>query len=90
MKYDGIYQTLVAVFNPLSLKVLLVLFDRPYTRKELYAECSSWNNTLVKSALEIWKNNYIVSGGESRGDPYKLTLKGRSLVEWLLEGGMVI
>jgi hypothetical protein len=90
MKHEGIYETLVGVFNPLSLKTLLLLYDRPYTRKEIYGECSTWNNTLVKSVLEVWKNNGVVVGGETRGDPYRLTLKGTSISEWLLEGGLAI
>lgn len=90
MKYSGIHETLSVIFTPLNLKVLLLLYDRPHTRKELYEECSNYNNKIVKVALEAWVNNGMVAGGESRGQPFRLTLRGVSLGEWLLEGSMVL
>lgn len=90
MKHEGLYLTLCAMFTPLSLKLMFLLFDRPHTRSELYEQCSNWNNTVVKQALNVWKQNGVISGGETRGDAYRLTVKGVGLAEWLLEGGMVI
>lgn len=90
MKFEGIHTTLSGVFTPLNLKVLLLLYDRPHTRKELYEECRNYNNVLVKTSLDVWVRNGMIAGGESRGQPYRLSLRGQSLGEWLLEGSMVL
>jgi len=90
MKYEGIYTTLLGVLNPLSLRILLLLHERPHTRMEMYEACSKWNNTIVKSAMDTLGNNNLVNGGSTRGDAYRLTIKGAGLAEWLVEGGLVI
>jgi len=90
MKHEGIYETLVGVLNPLSLRIILLLYERPHTKMEMYDACSKWNNTVVKSAMELLGRNNIVNGGSTRGDAYRLTLKGTGLAEWLVEGGLVI
>lgn len=90
MKYADELNILTELFTPLSLKVLLLLADGGKTKKDMYAACSNWNNTLVKSTLDSWKNNGVITGGEQRGEEYRLTLKGRGVTDWLLEGGIIV
>lgn len=90
MKYAEMYKSLTLLFSPLGIKVLLILAERPHTRSELYAACSAWNNTTVKSVTTVWENRGLVVGGATRGDPYRLTLKGKAVTEWLMEGALSI
>ena len=89
MRHEKIYQQLLGVFNPLSLKLLLLLCEKPHKKMELYEECKNWNNATVKQQLDQFVTDGLLQDNPGRGRPYILTIKGRQLTDWLQEGGLL-
>lgn len=85
MKYDKLYGDLVFVMTPRRLKIIFLLYDAPKTKTQIYEEFPTVNNTVIAALLDDLLSAGYITGGESRGDPFRLSLKGRTVALMLEE-----
>lgn len=89
MRHKDVADRLLGVFNPHSLRLILLLYDRPHTRTQIYDVFRSANNVHIREAITQLQNMGVIHNDLGRGSPVRLTVKGITVAEWLLEGVMI-
>lgn len=90
MKHENSYIALTSTLTPLNMKLLLLLEEGPHTKSQLYEKNSTINNVIVREALDDLQLGGFLVGGQVRGAPYRLSVQGAALVNWMLEGATLI
>lgn len=90
MKHEGIYTALTHTLTPLKMKLLLLLEEGPHTKSQMYEKNPTTNNGIVREALDDLQLGGFTVGGQVRGAPYRLSVQGAALVNWMMEGAILV